>query len=52
MTWHFDVLRRLLKIEHLENSYVLAEVPRSPGKEKNSACDKKYLTDFINIPHL
>ena len=49
MTWRFGFRRRVLKVEHLENSYLLAEAPRSPGKEKNSACDQKYL--LRDFPH-
>jgi hypothetical protein len=50
MTWRFDFHRRVLKIEHLENSYLLAEVPKSLGKEKNSASDQKYLLrDFSHF---
>jgi len=34
MSWRFDVLKRLPKIERRENSQVLAEVYKSRGKAR------------------
>jgi len=34
MSWSFDVLKGLAKIEYLENSHVLGEMPKSREKAR------------------